>query len=205
MTSNQKLLVLAAAAVIALRCGAAFADTVVVETPDGDISTTTTTTSTVTTHTTTDEVPGAVPLEARRIDFMEFDENGDALLTRAEIGNRLFKLYDTDGNQVIDNIEYERRAVLTVTPMETTTSVHYDFDGDGVVDESQFDHHAFLEASQLARFDKNLDGLSPHEFLGRDFMEADVDKSKMVEMKEWQGAYDAQLDAKNKRKAEVNH
>ena len=40
----------------------------------------------------------------------------------------LFKLFDQDGNEVIDNKEYEKRTVLTVVPMKKDTIVRYDFD-----------------------------------------------------------------------------
>lgn len=198
MMRSQKLFTLSMMMIgIALSCGKAVADETIIHE--------TTTTSTVTTNTVTEAQPGVAPAGARQINFMEFDENGDGLLTRAEIGDKIFKLYDGDGNQVIDNIEYENKAVLTVTPMETATTVRYDFDGDGIADQTEYTYATFLDYTQLAKFDKNLDGLSPHEFLGRDFLEADVDKSKAVEMKEWQGAYDKKIDEANKRDAEVNH
>lgn len=150
------------------------------------------------------EVKGVPVAGARIIPFMEFDINKDKLLSAAEVGESLFKIYDTDGNEVIDNIEFKRRSVLTVMPIEKNTTITYDFDSDGRPDESQHTYQTFMQDSQLARFDKNKDGLSPADFTDRSFLEADINDDKVVDMQEWKGSYIASIDKKNVIEASTN-
>lgn len=147
---------------------------------------------------------GIVDGKTRIFNLKEFDTNNDGLLTRAEVGEKLFKMYDADGNGVIDNIEYERPAVITVVPVEKTTVVTYDFNGDGVADQQEATSENFLRYTQLARFDQNKNGLSPREFVGRGFLEADIDGDKFVNLKEWQGSYNAAIDRSNKIQGNLN-
>jgi hypothetical protein len=140
----------------------------------------------------------------RVVNFMDFDMNKDGVLSRDEVGRMLFKLYDTDGNEVVDNIEYERRAVVTIMPMEKNTVVTYDFDGDGRPDETKYTYETFTRDTLLTRFDKNKDGLSPHEFMGMYFLSADVNDDKVVDLKEWQGSYNTVIDKANKENARFN-
>lgn len=210
MFHKTKFLATAAAVLLLAQTSGAFADTTIVRetttAPDGAVTTNqsavTTTSETVTTHTTTE--PGAVKPGTRVIHLEDFDTNGDHILSTREIGDVLFKLYDTDGNDVIDNNEYERPAVLTVAPVEKTTTIQYDFNNDGIADKEVTTYDQFMENTQLSRFDKNHDGLSAHEFTGKAFNIVDVDKSKAIEMKEWQGVYIASIDAKNHAEAELN-
>lgn len=161
-----------------------------------------TTTTTVTTQTATEaRLPVGTPIVLR---MEEFDLNHDDLLMMDEIGAVLFRIYDTDGNMVIDNMEYERPAVLTVTPMQTTTKVSYDFDGDGMADKEVYTYETFMKHSQLTRFDHNGNGLSPHEFAGMSFIEADIDNDHAIVQKEWQGLYIASIDKKNRQDAALN-
>lgn len=213
------LLATAALFGLMLQATTSFGGTVVRETttttPGGSTTTTTTkqsvTTSPVTvtgttsteTYWRTEEHSTGAP-GARSINFIQFDMNNDKILSINEIGLMLFKLYDTDGNQVIDNIEYERRAVVTVLPMEKNTVVSYDFDGDGLADETQYTQETFSRDTLLTRFDANKDGLSAHEFMDMHFNEADVNNDKVVDEKEWRGSYIPRLDKLNKQKAHVN-
>lgn len=144
------------------------------------------------------------PAGTRTIAFSDFDLNGDHILSRNEVGTKLFKLYDTDGNEVIDNIEFERRAVLTVLPVQKETKISFDFDGDGIIDESQVSQQTFMDSTLLTRFDQNQDGLSPHEFTRRDFMKADINNDKQVDLEEWKGSYIATIDARNESDARFN-
>lgn len=141
---------------------------------------------------------------ARVYNPLDFDMNGDKILTTNEVGEKLFKMYDVDGNNIIDNNEYERKAVLTVVPVETNTIISYDFDGDGLADKSEVTSEIFLKRTQLSLFDKNGDGLSPREFTNRGFMKADVNKDKAVDLAEWKGSYNATIDGDNKDKALFN-
>lgn len=216
---KKHLLLSAALAMCLFHAGAA-------EAQEAAVTTTTTVTETTTPESTSREtttvttgqpavtrtemhwetVERTVPATGTRVlRFPDFDVNKDGLLSRDEVGQMLFKLYDTDGNQVIDNIEYERKAVVTVMPMERTTTVSYDFDGDGKPDQTEVTQESFMRDTLLTRFDANRDGLSPHEFTGRDFLAADVDRDRAVELNEWQGSYIESLDKANKDKARLNN
>jgi hypothetical protein len=150
--------------------------------------------------------PAVIPVVAgvRTIHFEDFDINHDAMLARWEAGEMLFKLYDMDGNMVIDNIEFEKKAVLTVTPMQAVTRMSYDFDNDGIADKTVVTVDDFMQRSMLSRFDRNGDGLSAHEFTGEHFNEVDINNDHAVDKKEWIGSYDAQIDAKNRAEAALN-
>lgn len=142
--------------------------------------------------------------KTRIFNLKEFDLNNDGILSTSEVGEKLFKMYDTDGNGVIDNIEYERPSVITVVPVEKTTTVTYDFNGDGIAEQQEQTYESFLRYTQLARFDADKDGLSPREFVGRGYLEADIDGDKFVDMKEWQASYNASIDRSLKIKGNLN-
>lgn len=144
------------------------------------------------------------PEGTRLFNIADFDVNKDGILTRAEVGERLFHMYDTDGNQMIDNLEYQRPAIVTVLPVEKTVTINYDFDGDGVAEQQEKVYENFVRYTQLARFDNDKDGLSPREFVDRGFLEADIDDDNFVSLKEWQGSYNEAIDRSNKIKGNLN-
>ena len=156
------------------------------------------------TTTVTTEEHRTVMTGPHSINFMDFDLNKDGIVSVNEVARVLFKLYDTDGNEVIDNNEYERRINISLMPVQKDTVVSYDFDGDGRPDMTKYTYETFLQDTWLTRFDKNRDGLSAHEFTGRDFLEADVNHDHAIDFKEWQGTYIASIDKTNKEKARVN-
>lgn len=163
-----------------------------------------TSTSSTTSSTWTSEEHSTHVTGARVINFMDFDLVKDGLLSINEVGEMLFKLYDMDGNNVIDNIEYERRAVFTIMPMEKNTIVSYDFDGDGIADKTKYTQETFMKDTMLTRFDKNRDGLSPHEFMGTFFLAADINNDKAIDLQEWQGSYRPEIDKENRAKSPFN-
>jgi len=123
------------------------------------------------------------------VNFAEFDVNNDGQLSRKEIGEKLFYIFDTDGNHVIDNKEYLKPMVLTIIPMQKEKIVTFDFNDDGIADKTQYSHKEFFEQSMLAKFDKDGDGLSAKDFLGRYFWHLDDNKDKVIDLKEWQAEY----------------
>lgn len=141
---------------------------------------------TVTTKTVTEQ---SVPPGSKTINLAEFDINKNGILSTFEVGEMLFKLFDTDSNNVIDNMEYENRAILTVVPMEKTTTITYDYDGDGTADQTQVTSETFLQNTQLARFGANPAGLSPREVVDKDFLTADADHMAGIDRTEWKNAY----------------
>lgn len=140
----------------------------------------------------------------RMVNFMDFDLNGDGVLSTAEVGEMLFRLFDLDGNGLIDNVEFEKRSVMTVVPMEKETIVKYDFDNDGQPDKVERAHETFMEKTQLSRFDLAGGGLSPRDFVGKSFLQMDINRSRFIELNEWRGAYDEAINAKNQRQGFYN-
>jgi Ca2+-binding EF-hand superfamily protein len=140
----------------------------------------------------------------RVVNFLDFDLNGDGTLSTQEVGEMLFKLFDGDGNGVIDNVEFEKRNVMTVIPMEKETIVKYDFNNDGSPDKVERSHETFMEKTQLSRFDTAGEGLSPRDFVGKSFRQMDIDGSRFIEMNEWRGAYDEAVEKRNRRQVFYN-
>lgn len=146
---------------------------------------------TVTTTTTTKTIiqQKTLPNEVMRINFDEFDINGDGILSMEEVGEKLFYLYDLDGNQVIDNIEFQNPRIMTVVPMEKHTLRMVDLNSNGHAEISKYTYQTFSAASGLARFDADLDGLSAAEFIGESFLALDKNGSGVIELAEWKAAY----------------
>lgn len=141
---------------------------------------------TVTTETVVTNQP--IP-NTNRIDFMAFDVNGDSKLSREEVGDKLFKLFDNDGNEVIDNQEFNMRKVMTIIPLKKEVFTFVDRDSDGNTDETTYSYSEFFQKSGLMRFDNNMDGLSPSEFIKVEFGKLDDNNSKVIELDEWKEAY----------------
>lgn len=127
--------------------------------------------------------------EVNNIDFTRFDVNNDGVYTMEEVGEVLFYIFDTDGNHVIDNIEWNNRNFYTITPMEVQSFKFVDSTGDGQVDSSSYTYDTFYKESGLMKFDKDQNGLSAAEFIGAGYEELDTDQDKMITLKEWQRAY----------------
>jgi hypothetical protein len=140
----------------------------------------------VTTTTTTKQT---VPMGSTTINLRDFDMNQNGILSSNEVGEMLFKLFDTDSSNVIDSDEYEKRSILTVVPMEKQTTVSYDFDNDGIADKTQTTSEIFSQNTQLSRFGGNPDGLSPHEFLDKPYSMVDRDDTGGIDRTEWKTAY----------------
>jgi hypothetical protein len=136
------------------------------------------------TYTIQKEIPNT-----QTVNFAEFDIDNDGQLSRKEIGAKLFYIFDTDGNHVIDNKEYLKPMVLTIIPMQKEKIVTYDFNDDGIADKTQYKHKEFFEQSMLAKFDKDGNGLSASDFIERNFWSLDDNRDKVIDIKEWQAAY----------------
>lgn len=130
-------------------------------------------------------VEGTIP-----VNFTYLDINADGVLSRKEVGEKLFFLFDTDGNKVIDNVEIKKSQVVTLVPLEKTQLTMIDFDDDGKADVVDVTSDQFMAYSMLNRFDGDNDGLSAEEFIGHSALELDTDKSGVVEYPEWKEVYD---------------
>ncbi len=191
-----------------------FSDTVVrqsvTEAPNGTIVKKTVTTEQPSATVTKTEIitPPQEQLVSGRGDhifsFADADLNHDGVLSMNEVGKMMFRIYDVNGNGAIDNNEYERHTRITVTPAEKTTITSYTVDDDSTADKTTYTRENFMEGSRLSRFGTVKEGLSPHEFIGQDFMSVDVNRDHAVDLKEWQGTYIASIDKKNKTNAETN-
>jgi len=127
------------------------------------------------------------------VDFRVFDVNSDGVMTMSEVGERLFYTFDADGNQLIDNIEWDKPMVFTFAPMEKQTFQYVDYNGDGLSDATTVTSQRFLQETGLSRFDQHGNGLSASEFLDKPFKKADRDWSGQIDIKEWKEAYIASL------------
>ena len=132
----------------------------------------------------------------KRVDFMSFDENKDGVLSMREVGDVLFTAFDKDGNGAIDNKEYDEPSVYTVIPMEAIKLTYTDYNGDGVDEKVTLTREEFLERSNLMHFDKDMDGLSPRDFMGSEVKAMDINHNNLIEKDEWQRAYAAKVQPK---------
>lgn len=140
----------------------------------------------VTKTTTQQQTPVA---GGRMVNLNDFDLNRDKLLSRFEVGEMIFKLYDANSNYLLDADEYERKVILTVVPVEKSTTVVYDYNSDGIADKTQYSNETFMQDTLLSRFDKDKDGMTPHEFINKDFAAVDTDANKGIDLIEWRDAY----------------
>lgn len=129
-------------------------------------------------------LPGLVP-----VDFTVFDVNRDGFYSMDEVGERLFSSFDKDGNGHIDNIEWNHKAVMTITPMTKETFKYIDSDNDGHVEETTYTYQTFYVESGLSRFDENKNGLTAQEFLNIGYRKADRDDDNLISLEEWKEAY----------------
>jgi len=132
--------------------------------------------------------------DADVVDFTVFDINNDHTLTMQEIGEKLFYTFDKDGNQLIDNIEFDKPMVMTFAPMERQTFQFIDYNNDGVTDVTQATSERFLQQTGLSRFSGAGDGgLSAADFIDKPMKRVDRDLSGQIDIREWKEAYFASL------------
>ncbi len=140
----------------------------------------------------------------KTIDFMKFDDNNNGILSMSEVGESLFYIFDTDGNEIIDNIEFNEENVYTLHPMKKETVLRVDLDGDGKVDMAEYSVQRFLQTSNLSKFDEEDDGLSAHDFIEQSFLEQDDNDNKAISLSEWKDAYTESVLPKNAQQSRYN-
>ena len=139
-----------------------------------------------------------------KVNFSAMDLNHDGILSRSEVGRKLFYIFDTDGNEVIDNVEYGKNKVLTIIPLEKTELTMVDFDDDGKPDVTKYTSEQFADFSMLNRFDKDNNGLSAEEFIGLPFLKMDTNDDKGIDIEEWRAAYIASLSPESAKQYRYN-
>ena len=136
------------------------------------------------------EVAPKGAINQNSIDFSDLDLNKDGIFARDEVGEKLFTIFDRDGNGVIDNIEMKRISLKVRAPMEKTTIETIDYRTPGKEQTTRISHEEFLKESKLARFDKEKDGLSPLDFLEMSFYQVNVNRTDgVIDLYEWKRAY----------------
>lgn len=196
--TNAKYSLLLGGFMMAVCAAPAYSQTVVRETV-----TTTETAAPVVSRT---EVITTAPA-AHVVRVSDFDLKSGGVLSFREVARMLFKVFDTNGNEVIDNNEYEKRALVSLdpAPVKTQTVYSYDYDGDGVADVTKRTYETFLTDSRLVLFGRSADGISAHDFTGEHFNIVDVNNDFAIDMKEWEGTYIASIDRENRMKAGLNN
>lgn len=125
----------------------------------------------------------------KKFDINTFDTNKDGIISLEETGDHLFYLFDLDSNDIIDNIEFKKRTILTVIPVKEETMTFRDYNDDGHPEMSKYSYSTYIKKSGLYMFDKNKDGLSPQDFVNESFLEMDKNHSHVIEPDEWREAY----------------
>jgi hypothetical protein len=143
---------------------------------------------TVVITTITTETPQHVE-NANMIEMSAFDRNEDGILSMKEVGDKLFDVFDRDGNRVIDNVEFTKNSLLTIAPMEKETITYVDYNAQCLGGKITYTREGFMKASQLVRFADDIDGLSPEEFMDKSFLALDDNDDKAIDREEWQEAY----------------
>lgn len=128
-----------------------------------------------------------------QLNLWDFDLNKDGVLDRDEVGEKLFKFFDTDGNEVIDNKEMLKPSIIVFTPMTKKTIEMVNFQSDGQPVKETVTEEKFLQRSNLAKFDTDKDGLSPLDFLSKPFNVVNVHKDGVIDLYEWKRAYAASV------------
>lgn len=140
----------------------------------------------------------------KSINFMSFDLNGDGILARDEVGEKLFQIFDRDGNEVIDNKEMKRSSLLVFTPMKKKTVAIIDYSSSDTPQKTTVSEEDFLQKSQLAQFDKDEDGLSPLDFLGVSFNKVDVREDGVIDLYEFKRSYATSVKPKHEENFNYN-
>ncbi|MCK6419185.1 MAG: hypothetical protein L6Q57_09730 [Alphaproteobacteria bacterium] len=123
------------------------------------------------------------------VNFSAFDRNKNGAYSMIEVGERLFEAFDLDHNEMIDNTEWDRKTVMTITPMERQTFTFVDYDDDTMPENSTYTYETFYRASGLIKFDHNQNGLSAAEFIDAGFQWLDDDEDNLINLEEWKEAY----------------
>lgn len=141
----------------------------------------------------------------KSINLTEFDLNKDGVLSKDEVGERLFKLFDRDRNHLIDNREMKKVGLITLSPMKRKHIEIVDYHSADKPSKTTVTEEEFLQRSRLIEFDKDEDGLSPLDFLGMHFNQVDVRRDGVIDLYEWKRAYAASVKPKHAEQFNYNN
>lgn len=148
---------------------------------------------TVTTTRTQTTTERQMTTDNSHIDLARLERDNNGTIVLDDLARHLFYLYDTDGNELIDNQEFEARRIATIMPVERETITVVDtISSNGEPELMTHNYTHFMERTGLSRFETNADGLTAHEFLGDvSFLEADQNSDHGIGLEEWKAAYSA--------------
>lgn len=121
----------------------------------------------------------------------DFDLDNDGRIIREEIAKYVFFYFDRDGNESLTKGEYHKRRPMTVLPYEADAAPFVDLDNDGEDDGVIYDTESFVKAFMVdaEEYDPEADGIKAYELMDLYFLRIDTDKSRAVELDEWQKHY----------------
>lgn len=127
------------------------------------------------------------------IDFSLLDHNRDGVISRREIGDQLFSIYDADHNDYLDNTEYRNIRTVTIRQPEQRFVRSIDLDDDGYADVTEYTYDNVANRTRLYHYQRETNGLSADQLLESPFDDIDVDDNASIARDEWYNAYMAQI------------
>lgn len=118
------------------------------------------------------------------------DLDNDGRITRSEVAKYMFFYFDRDGNEVLTKGEFDKERPLIVLPYDAESVPFIDIDNDKQHDEIVYDTASFLSAIMIDDYDPD-DGntIKAYKMMDLYLSRMDTDKSKSVELDEWQKRY----------------
>ncbi len=126
----------------------------------------------------------------REIHIGALDLDRDGRISRKEAAEYMFFYFDHDGNEVLTKGEYHRKRKVSVVPYEGDEITVIDLDNDGQDDGVSYTTDTFLEEVMVGDYDPEDDGIKAYTFMDIYFLRLDSDKSRSIELDEWQKAYE---------------
>jgi hypothetical protein len=127
----------------------------------------------------------------RPVTFYYYDTSHHNIVANAELTEPVFKIWDTDGNDSIDNHEYYNNAMVMYEPVEYNKRTYQDIDMDGLPELTKEEYTIRLQklpGYPTLNTDKK-DGISVYEFTGFGFQAADLDDNNQVSYDELRKAF----------------
>ena len=114
------------------------------------------------------------------------DLDNDGRILRTEVAEYMFFFLDRDGNESLTKGEYHRERPITVLPYEAEGVSFIDIDNDKQHDEVVYDTAGFLQAIYVDEYDTDDGAIKAYDMMDIVFGRIDTDKSRAVELDEWQ-------------------